>query len=60
MEKRNLKEKEIMEKLILQACQLHGEATDTAYDAKIIHNKIDNLKIKAKEYYRKGFYCFTH
>ena len=50
MMKRTKKEKEIADKLNLYAKEI-GE--DMEFSHSIVHNKIDNLKSKAKEHYKK-------
>ena len=50
MKKRKTKEKEIAEELTLYARSLGLQIT---YDQTMIHNKIDNLKSKAREMYKK-------
>ena len=50
MMKRTKKEKEIADKLNLYAKEI-GE--DIEFSHSIVHNKIDNLKSKAKEHYKK-------
>lgn len=52
MVKRGHKEKEIADKLNSYARELGAEDSD--YTALMIHNKIDNLKSKAKEIYRRN------
>eukprot|EP00117_Sycon_ciliatum_P038536 scpid40822/ scgid28619/ len=50
MKKRLQKEKKIAEELNLYA---RSVGLDMTFDGKMVHNKIDNLKAKSKELYRK-------
>eukprot|EP00117_Sycon_ciliatum_P010189 scpid100544/ scgid12188/ len=51
MVRRSVKEKEIGEALTRFARQLDN--TDVEFTASVVHHKIDNLKAKAKEHYKK-------
>ena len=51
MMKRSVKEKEVAEALTAYSRQL-GD-TESVYTASVIHSKIDNLKTKAKEHYKR-------
>ena len=52
MKKRSLKEKEMTAKINLYAKELDG-ADAPEFEVGVIHNKIDNVKSKAREHYRK-------
>ena len=51
--KRAVAEKRIADELNLYAKQLSGGDQDTIYTAAIVRNKIDNLKTKARDQYKK-------
>lgn len=52
MVKRSVKEKEITGMINAYARELYGQDADE-FAVNVIHNKIDNLKAKAREHYRK-------
>ena len=53
MMKRAVAEKRIADELNLYAKQLSGGDQEMIYTAAIVHNKIDNLKTKARDQYKK-------
>ena len=53
MIKRKVREMEMVEALNKYAVQLYGEKNEHEFSLKVVSNKIDNLKSKARDFYKK-------
>ena len=53
MIKRKVREMEVVQDLNKYAVQLYGEKNEHEFSLKVVSNKIDSLKSKARDFYKK-------